>query len=374
MKKIFVLLMSVALLAIAGCGNQHSAASIYGSAVNLSDAGHANCYIVSRPGFYCFDVTVIGNGQEGIIPDAGFHTVDASIAPVSAKILLNQDDVLSDVRFGNGKVYFRTSETLGNAQIAVYDAAGQVLWSWHIWRTDAPATITYTNRDKISWSVMDRNLGATGAKDADGQKAFGLYYQWGRKDPFEASNVKAHVYKNKEQSIAYAVKHPRQVFEPVNYTQVFDAFDWYNTHKDSTNHYLWGNPDFAYCHPLGDMVKTIYDPCPAGYVVAPANAFIDFEVEDRLEFGENGFCFKADGGQKCFFPYAGGIYNGPKLPRPDMTGKQYMALWNSCSARYVYWDDGGSRSVVYKDTHESRNYYGDTRTCCYPVRCVRLAK
>ena len=107
MKKIFVLLMSVALLAIAGCGNQQSAASVYGSAVNLSDAGHANCYIVSKPGFYCFDVTVIGNGQQGIIPGAGFHTENASITPVSAKILFNQDDVLSDVRFGGGKIYFR---------------------------------------------------------------------------------------------------------------------------------------------------------------------------------------------------------------------------------------------------------------------------
>ena len=372
MKKIFVLLMSVALLAIAGCGHQ-SATSVYGSAVNLSDAGHANCYVVSAPGLYCFDVNVIGNGQEGIIQGAGFHTENATIAPVSAKILMNQNGAVSDVRFGGGKVYFRAAEALGNAQIAVYDAAGQVLWSWHIWRTDAPATIAYTNRDKISWKVMDRNLGAVSAKASDGEKTYGLYYQWGRTDPFEAATIKARSYKNEEQTIAYAVKYPRRVLEPVNWTAVYDAFDWYNTHKDKTNHALWGNPDFAYCHPLKEMVKTIYDPCPAGYVVAPANAFIDFEVADRLEFGENGFDFKADGA-KVFFPFAGGLYNGPRLDRPDMTVGQCMALWNSCSARFIYWDDGGSRSVVYKDSREARNYYGDTRACCYPVRCVRMAE
>ena len=372
MKKILVSLLSVALVALAGCGHQQKVASTWGGALNLSDAGHANCYIVSAPGLYCFDVTTIGNGQEGIIPGGRFHTSSAAIAPVSAKVLMVENDAISDVRFGDGKIYFQAGTALGNAQVAVYDAAGEVLWSWHIWRTDVPRTIKYTNRDKLSWEVLDRNLGAVSANPADGEKTFGLYYQWGRKDPFTAKAVKAHSYKNKEQSIEYAVKHPRQVLEPVNWTAVYDAFDWFCTHKDSTNHHLWGNPDFAYCHPLSEMVKTIYDPCPAGYIVAPANAFIDFEVEDRLEFGENGFEFKAEGG-KCFFPFAGGIYNGPKLDRPDMTVGKTMAIWNSCTARFIYWDDGGSRSVVYKDTHESRNYYGDTRTCCYPVRCVRMA-
>ena len=373
MKKIFFAIVTAVLaIACAACSSRHT---VYGSdATNLSDAGYANCYIVSQPGFYCFDATVIGNGQQGIIPGARFHTATAAINPASAKILLNQNNVISDVNFCGGKIYFRTSEALGNAQVAVYDDAGEVLWSWHIWRTDAPSTVTYTNRDQISWTVLDRNLGAISANPADAEKTFGLYYQWGRKDPFTAETLAKGLYTTPDRTLAYAVKHPRQALKPVSWKDVYDAFDWYTTHKDSTNHYLWGNPDFAYCHPLKEMVNTIYDPCPAGYVVAPSNAFIDFEVEERLEFGDNGFCFKADDGQKCFFPFAGGIYTGVKLARPDMRGNGSAALWNSASARYIYWDDGGSRSVVYKDTHEARNYYGDTRACGYPVRCVRQAE
>ena len=372
MKKIFFVLASAAMLVFAGaCSNRHN---VYSSAVDLSAKGTANCYIVSLPGYYCFDATVIGNGAQGIIPEGRFHTDKATIVPALAGTLMNQNGVISDVRLAGGKVFFRASGNPGNAQVVVYDSAGEVLWSWHIWCTDAPATVKYTNRDQLSWEVMDRNIGAVSADDKDGEKTFGLYYQWGRKDPFTAEEVNKGMYVNKDVSLGYAVKYPGRALEPVNWKDVYDAFDWCCEHKDNTNHYLWGNPDFAYCHPLSEMKKTIYDPCPAGYVVAPSNAFIDFEVPERMEFGSNGFWFVADGGAKCFFPYAGGIYNGPKLDRPDMPVGESCALWNSASARYIYWDDGGSRSVVYKDTHEARNYYGDTRTCCYPVRCVKQAE
>ena len=371
MKKIFVSIVTAALLVFAGSPCQLFGATEWKTAVDLSADGRANCYVVTAPGFYCFDVTVIGNGQEGIIPGVGFHTEDAAINPVSARILFNQNDVLSDVSFGGGKVYFRAGDKEGNAQIAVYDAAGEVLWSWHIWRTDAPEDIAYTNRDKISWVVMDRNIGATASS---GDEAQGLYYQWGRKDPFEASVLAKGMYVNKDRNLAYAVKHPRQALKPIAWKGVYDTFDWSGNHRDSINQHLWGNPDFAYCHPLKEMVKTIYDPCPAGYVVAPSNAFIDFEMEERLEFADNGFWFKADASRRCFFPFGGGIYTGVKLDRPEMPVGASSAVWNSASARFIYWDDGGSRSVVYKDTHEARNYYGDTRTCCYQVRCVRQAK
>ncbi|MBO4557353.1 MAG: hypothetical protein J5693_01945 [Bacteroidales bacterium] len=342
--------------------------------INLSEAGNANCYVVSAPGYYCFDVTVIGNGQQGIMSGARFHTASAAIAPASAKILLNQNDVLANVLFDGSKIYFTAGEAEGNAQIGVYDADGKCLWSWHIWRTDAPLDFTYTNSDEISWTVMDRNLGATSREPKDGAEAFGLYYQWGRKDPFPVVVLAKGMYVNSERTIAYSVEHPRQAFKPVAYKDVYDAFDWYNTHKDSTNHALWGNPDFEFCRPLKDMVKTIYDPCPAGYVVAPANAFRDFECDDKMEYGDRGFFFDADGGKKIYFPYSAGTYSGPALPHIDRNGQKYFAVWNSSTARFVYWDDGGSRTVVLPDKREARLWYGDSRACLYPVRCVKQAQ
>ena len=49
------------------------------------------------------------------------------------------------------------------------------LWSWHLWITEEP---------QLVGGFMDRNLGATSATPSDGDKTYGLYYQFGRKDPF----------------------------------------------------------------------------------------------------------------------------------------------------------------------------------------------
>ncbi len=55
----------------------------------------------------------------------------------------------------------------------------QVAWSWHIWRTDAPAE----KEAAAGCTILDRNLGATSVTPGD-VSSYGLYYQWGRKDPF----------------------------------------------------------------------------------------------------------------------------------------------------------------------------------------------
>ncbi len=367
MKRSILDIFSAALLlAAVSCSAPRGASS--GAAVDLSAGATANCYIVPSAGYYSFDATTIGNGQQGIIPEGRFHTGSASICPVSAKVLMNENGAISDVTFDGRRIYFCCGSTLGNAQVAVYDAAGNVLWSWHIWRTDAPADFTVTDSDANTWTFMDRNLGATSALACDGEAAYGLYYQWGRKDPFQASTVVRGLYENQEKNIAYAVKYPRRPLEPIVAGLVTDAYDWGTTHKDSSNHYLWGNPDYAYCHSLQELSKTIYDPCPAGYMVAPGQAYQALADAENVTYGEQGVTL-AGGAQECFFPYAGRVYEGGLEGRGE-----YCALWNSGAARYLYYDCGGSRVQAYKDTKQTRLFYGDFRVRCYPVRCIREAR
>ena len=109
------------------------------------------------------------------------------------------------------KIYVRTQKK-GNALVGAYNNKGDILWSWHIWVTDHEPdnlgkAVTYYTYDwdnngiypekpRIQgYAVMSCNLGAL----ADNQKgignglhrypdeitqAFGMLYQWGRKDPF----------------------------------------------------------------------------------------------------------------------------------------------------------------------------------------------
>lgn len=161
----------------------------------------------------------------------------------------------------------------GNALIAAVDAAGEIVWSWHIWLTDAPDDVQYDEAAVF----MDRDLGALSGEETDGALTYGLKYQWGRKDPFFAGAD------NETESTPFA-----HAFAGTTINSSFVPSEtWNSVHGDTQN----GTVTFASRHPMtfiyfnsnnsnkdwladpdetlwGDgTVKSNYDPCPAGYRV-----------------------------------------------------------------------------------------------------------
>ena len=111
---------------------------------------------------------------------------------------------------------------------------------------------------------MDRNLGALTAMPKSGDPdplSIGLYFQWGRKDPFPGivsftSNTGAGVAgtawtaKGEHITTAYSIAHPTEYA----HIKEVDAGVW---NVDDPQD-LWND---------ADNMKTIYDPCPVGYRV-----------------------------------------------------------------------------------------------------------
>ena len=222
---------------------------------SLSDNGTANCYVISNAGKYKFDASVKGCGTEKIVN------------PVSAQVLwesygsstgISSGDLIKDVTYNNGYVFLSTPDALknGNALVAVKDAGGNILWSWHIWCTsEGFKEVEYANGAGV---MMDRNLGAA-RSSANTYTAFGLLYQWGRKDPFLSSASVSQVSEPKSTlgtlatvtsseggTVAYSVAHPTTFI-----CEDAQIGDWLKQSDRS----LW-NSD-----------KTIYDPCPYGWKV-----------------------------------------------------------------------------------------------------------
>ena len=320
--------------------------------VSLSAQGTSNCYIVSEAGNYSFDATVMGNGAVGIISGGGFPTTDAHItpAPVSAQILWQDKRTslqppytypISDVSLTSGRVTFKASGVKGNAVIAVYDGpngTGNILWSWHIWCTDTPAEQPYKNLAGKEFKLLDRNLGATAATPIVGPintetlPTYGLIYQWGRKDPFPgsagvASNTEKEL--NKSDGSTYTMSDEgyivatdtdkgtidNTIANPAIFYYGIEAssYDW---HYASRNNYLWGNPrGYAADYTAS---KSIYDPCPPGYMVAPNDTWTRFTSTgknslQRNEFNlsgsfDNGWTFHTtewQSGSSSWYPAAG---------------------------------------------------------------------
>ena len=223
----------------------------------------ANSYIVSAAGDYKFKATHKGNSTSSTVGTINYAVVLwESFGTATAPAI---GDLVKNVAYSDGYIRFTATAAEGNAVIAAKDASDKILWSWHIWLTDKPAEHVYANS---AGTVMDRNLGATSATPGD-VGALGLFYQWGRKDPFLGSSAisvssvakSTITWPGKVESsaetgtIAYAVTHPTTF---ISNADVYSNRDWYYTGDNTTDNTRWTESENA---------KSVYDPCPAGWRV-----------------------------------------------------------------------------------------------------------
>lgn len=341
---------------------------------NLSRNGTSNCYIVTEAGDWCFEGDVMGCGQSGIFEgnDSGFHTHEAYLEPKEAEIVWCENDVISDVRYEDGLVYFHASGNKGNALVSVL-SRGTVIWSWHIWCTDAPAEVEITNSCGMTFTVLDRNLGAVAAEG--GKDAYGLYYQWGRKDPFDAAVVVKRMYVSS--TLKNSIKYPERAFTATN-------SDWCSPQG---NNYLWGNPHAEYIAEPESLKKTIYDPCPAGYMVPCTDVFCDI-TKEMVEYTSTGCNINADNGSKLYMPYAGRVsyrcYDFSIESEPvtnsdgSVDGGLWATVWTSHSDWYAATNQitSGRAFRIGNSCTDKRwdgpAFYSEDRARCLPVRCVKI--
>ncbi len=276
MKRI-LLMLTLALVALVGCEKDPKP----GQDATAFESP-ANCYIVSQAGTYSFK-TVKGNSSESVGKVASAEVLWESFGTDVAPAV---GDLVKSVSYKDGKIDFKTTDKKGNAVIAAKDANGNILWSWHIWMTDEPESHEYFSD---AGTMMDRNLGATSATPGD-VGALGLFYQWGRKDPFLGSSSISEVVEAKSTitwpsavssdssngTIAYATTHPTTYI-----TANEGNGDWYYTGSSKTDDTRWTTSESS---------KSINDPCPAGWRVPDG--------------GENGVWARLLGLEEINYPFA----------------------------------------------------------------------
>ncbi len=239
-------------------------------AKDLGKKETANSYIVTAAGNYKF-APVKGNSEEsvGTVAKAELYWETWNNAE---EVTVNS--VIASVGFEDGFITFSTPETLkpGNAVIAAKDANDVILWSWHIWIPASEIT-TSTYGGIYSYPMMDRNLGALVVATADAEaqvESYGLFYQWGRKDPFPGpkatsgssfANTTGPAPSQLEgdgSTDACKISLEKSIQNPLLMGRS-NSGDWI----DVTDNNLWV-----------DEAKTMYDPCPPGYRV-PARISAD---------------------------------------------------------------------------------------------------
>ena len=364
----------------------------------------ANCYIISAPGTYRIPL-VYGNAIKGGDTNASAYTssktkvmgteefvlqefVDHNDHKITSPYIKVQNsgaqatkakviwedcqDIVTTLKVtGSGAdsyLTFTIDENKlqnGNAVVAVTNAAGTVMWSWHLWFTPKSSLkkIPFTS-GSTTYNFMTDNLGwkytkwtgglkrevvvkieqqaETGEKktatitlkQAPGnnvREGYGNLYQWGRKDPLPGTNNfypntapnigykfndgyatvgdshaeytnPANVQRMEKRTIGLGIREPGIMLPKVGGGKL----SW--TNRQYIN--LWSaDNDKMYESetPIKNGVKTIYDPSPVGFKVPDAYAFKDLSKGGAV--WENGYTLKVDNDKDIYFQ-AGGYRDG----------------------------------------------------------------
>lgn len=352
-------------------GNEVVSASINIHQIDISTtySDNANCYMINSAGTYEFNANVRGNGHIGLCANS---QLDPSITPASAALLWQDTDgFISNVTLNGSKISYTANSNLGNAVIAAYDAAGTILWSWHIWGTGGLAQDVQLGSDNRTF--LNLNLGATELGGV------GMVYQAGRKDPFpsdeddfaeccDVASVRVRVKKAGSRyyttttnssygTYAYSYSHP-STFLASNYAygtsgqNMHSAGDWfYYTNRKKAQEASWG-------YYIDDLTKTINDPCPAGYKVPSVDDVFNLTQDDI---------------QRGNLPtnYTSNIRSGLGVMYGMGSGMFWTTYISASNCYVVSYND----SKFYPVTYETNgNVQSSSWNTVYglPVRCVKI--
>lgn len=380
---------------------------------------YSNCYVINKAmirdgvvnhysGFF-FRAYVPGRGTKGDVagdPYPSDYKLEPKYVKLYAQTYLKPIDhvelIQGYVRFSlddnnhieNGEVVMSP----GNAIIAAYDDNDNIIWTWHIWVVDELKEVKAGDV-----TMLDRNVGARWAPSSAGDlssatpeqrlASYGLYYQWGRKDPspgplsydYDIIDMRTYDYYTMDgvrtdvaevymigeaPTIQDAVRNPLVILSPSDVSPVYSN-DWLWTKNDD----LWGNVSGK---------KTIYDPCPYGYKVPDHELKTLFENNQvNFTYGTYGASYSGSNGY-VFFPYAG--WKGDDVKRVSRT-HAWMKVGEAGDYQNATYDPNTfhrGRSllaksafnvVIYgntKNTYVQGHNYGYTnRTAAASVRCVK---
>ena len=323
----------------------------------------ANTYVVRTPGTYKFPLVygnAIKNGVTntpaytnqggtnqadfvnhlGALITSPFIEKNANCQPAAAQLLWQTTSgmisTVSLVEGGDCKyIQFTVAsipDTNGDALLVVKDSGGNIMWSWLIWCTsDSLGPETFKNHTDVEYPLMTENLGAIW--NAARTNQYNPHFQWGRKDPMAPVNgsgsqctlydINGNTYTGfgvrgtdcdqlSTKTVAEAIKNPNLFF-----TRYDDTSHNWNTLTRFNN--FWNaalNADGAN-DDQATAIKTIYDPCPVGYMMPSARAFTGFtstgdNTTDSTQFNvvgsfSQGWKFKRNSAdaQGNFFPASG---------------------------------------------------------------------
>lgn len=214
-----------------------------------------------------------------------------------------------------------------------------------MWLTDEPQLVA---------GFMDRNLGAESATATDGAKTRGLYYQFGRKDPFVGS-TEIYGINGTSKSTGATIATGKVTFAKAVQTPA--TFYTYGSGNND-----WASPNNYTSKNWNDISesdgKTFFDPCPEGWRL-PTKA-------EYSNFSTTTFTWDATNSGRTYngnwFPAAGYRYSGDG-------GMSNVGIYGNYWSASPISENYGCNLYFYSgNVSPANNFY---RAYGFSVRCVQ---
>ena len=379
---------------------------VYGNAIK-NGITNTNSYQTSNSGTYILQHFKDHAGQDITDPWITQSNSGAN-APDNAKVVwADESGLVTNLGLtGSGTNAFVQFEVPaatiknGNAVIAV-TRGGTVVWSWHLWFThdDALNTVTCTNFQNHEYKFTQENLGMkytawsgtsytsprsikVKVRQTKGQispatrteavltitqnpgsawQGYNTFYQFGRKDAFPGTNTLAEGSLSEMQHGGYSLQNT------IQHPDMF--YGWNSGYDDVYFKNIWSADNTSADYNDNPVVKTVYDPCPAGFHMPASNAFTGFTTN-----GQNGSIINVSGA------WDNGWNFNNKIASPDATvyfpasgwrggiaspGRDHGHYWSAVPSHYT-----AQGCLLFFNLWNVYTRYNEERSAGYSVRPV----
>ena len=387
---------------------------VYGNAIT-NGATNTSSYKTSNSGTYILTNFKDHNNQDITDPWITLTNGGAN-APDGAKIVwTDQSGLVTHISVsGSGTNAFVNFEVPaaaiknGNAVIAV-TKGGTVVWSWHLWfdHDDVLETIPCTNfqgyvykftkmplgfayrkwesstydKPRVARLKVEQETRNGGVKQVayiaitqdpgNVKEIMSTLYQWGRKDALPGTEAISDGSFNKNtgnnMSISNGIQHPENCY---GY-----GTSWYSTPPTGCSYYnLWSADNTISGYNDAPVVKTVYDPCPAGFHLPASRAFNGFNrtgdgSDNKADFNisgtwDNGWIFNnklTNPDATIYFPALGSRY--------EMNGSLYFVGINGCYWSALPYSTGNGHNLIFSQetVYTQAGYVRANGFCVRPV-------
>lgn len=257
----------------------------------LATQNTANCYVIKEPGTYKFPL-VYGNAiKNGKVNTAAYTNIEPDNEymgdfvnvygnPISSPWIekdlgypltpaFNYIVELNNVYISEGYIYFTLNDVENTKAAAyslpvctsgIYEDDWIIAWQWTIWYYPQQlTTIDIYNATGVKYQMLSENLAET-------KNGNNWWFEPGRYSAVNDAATQASEWIRKVEDLLSLSSYtqsarPGNTYSPDAMSNGWNRFNYWNAAQTAS-----GASDI-------NVVKTVYDPCPVGFVVPPASAF-----------------------------------------------------------------------------------------------------